>query len=48
MENLEYNLRELQQSELLIHGGGLFYDIYRVVVAEGEDFVQGFLDGLHS
>lgn len=29
-----------------VNGGGFLYDVYRITVAEGRDFIKGFKEGL--
>ncbi len=29
-----------------INGGGLLYDLYKIVVEEKDDFIKGFKEGL--
>ena len=49
MNLIETQLTELKPSELLaVNGGGLWFDIYKILAAEGKDFVRGFMDGLNS
>ena len=47
------NIKELSKIELTeIHGGGLLYDAYRIIKAEGQDFwnglKKGFTEGING
>ncbi|MCR9066831.1 MAG: hypothetical protein NXI00_22865 [Cytophagales bacterium] len=42
-------LKELNVKELTdINGGGILYDIYRIIVEERDDFIKGFKDGMEN
>jgi len=46
---MKNNFIELEKNELInINGGGIIYDIYRIIKEEGEDFAKGFKDGLNK
>ncbi|MEO0570335.1 MAG: hypothetical protein AAF039_01435 [Bacteroidota bacterium] len=46
---MDNNLNELTLGELqVLNGGGWLYDLYRIVVSERDDFVNGFNDGLKN
>ena len=46
---MDNNLNELTASEQqTLNGGGLLYDLYRIAVAEKDDFVKGFNNALKN
>ncbi|UJH66960.1 hypothetical protein [Allomuricauda sp. SCSIO 65647] len=46
---MENNMIELSSKEAVeLNGGGWLYDLYRIVMAEANDFVGGFKDGLNN